>query len=246
MAKIISITSGKGGVGKSTVAVGLAAAYARRGKKALIIEMDLGLRGLDLMLGMENQIVYDLGDVLADRCKPQDAVAISEQLPALSYLAAPSRPVAQLDFEKLLHCIGLLKRQYDIIVLDMPAGLGLSMAVSQRAADLALIVATPDPVCIRDGAKVASMMEEEGFRQYRVFINRVSRTAIKKSSIHDLDDVIDGVGAPLIGVLTEDIDLQNAQSKGMFLPESERSSMVFAAVSGRLDGEYAPLIITRL
>ena len=75
---------------------------------------------------------------------------------------------------------------------------------------------------------------------------RDSRTAIKKSSIHDLDDVIDGVGAPLIGVLTEDIDLQNAQSKGRFLPESERSSMVFAAVSRRLDGEYAPLIITRL
>ena len=246
MTKIISVTSGKGGVGKSTVSAGVAAAFARRGKKTLIVELDMGLRGLDLMLGMENRIVYDLGDVLQGRCLPWDAVVQSEEIPRLWYLAAPSRTLLQFRFEDLVKCVNDLKEKFDIIILDTPAGLGISMMAVRDLSDYAVIVATPDPVCIRDGAKVAEMMEEMHFSDYGVMINRVSRAAVRKSSIHDLDDVIDGVGAPLIGVLTEDLALQNAQSRGLILPEDTRPSKVFVALSKRLEGIYVPLVIDRL
>ena len=246
MASIISITSGKGGAGKSTVAVGLGVAFARRNRRAVIVELDFGLRGLDLMLGMENRVVYDLGDVLEGRCAPGDAVAAAEWNPPVFYLAAPARQPARFSQEQLRECVAALAEQYDVVLLDTPAGLGISRMTVQQMADTAVIVTTPDPVCIRDGARVAGMMEESGFSRYRLLINRVSRTAVRKSSIQDLDDVIDGVGAQLIGVLPEDAGLQSGQTRGLFPEESARISLIFSAISRRLEGEYVPLTIHRL
>lgn len=246
MATVISITSGKGGAGKSSVATGVGAAYSRRGKRSVIIELDIGLRCVDIMLGMEDRVVYDLGDVTAGRCALEDAVLSCDRYENLSYLAAPVNISVPFDFEKLGEMIQQLRIRYDVVILDTPAGLGIGILVMEYLSDFGIIVSTPDPICIRDGARVAALVEEGGFHQYKLLINRVSKAALKKSSVTDLDAVVDGVGAPLLGVLPEDSEYQILQTKGMMPSPGHRVASVFDAVSRRIDGEYLPLIIDRL
>jgi septum site-determining protein MinD len=246
MATVISITSGKGGAGKSSVATGLGVAYARRRKRVVIVELDLGLRCVDIMLGMENQIVYDLGDVLSSRCELQDAIVQSDRYPGLFYLASPVDISVSIDFQLLAKQMEPLRRLYDVIILDTPAGLGMGILAMEYLSDFGIIVTTPDPVCIRDGAKVAALAEQGGFHQYKLVINRVSKAAIKKSSITDLDAVLDGVGAMLLGVIPEDSDYQILQTKGCMPEEEHRISMIYDAISRRIDGDYRSLILNRL
>lgn len=246
MATVISITSGKGGAGKSSVATGLGVAYSRRKKRTVIIELDIGLRCVDIMLGMEHQIVYDLGDVMTDHCALEDAIFKSDRYEKLFYLAAPVNISIPFDLKKLAQAVQQLRRRYDVIILDSPAGLGIGLLAMEYLSDFGIIVSTPDPICIRDGSKVAALVEEGGFHNYKLVINRVSKTSIRKSSITDLDAVIDGVGAPLLGVIPEDSEYQILQSKGLMPEEGHRISNVYDAISKRIEGHYLPLIIDRL
>lgn len=246
MAHVIAITSGKGGAGKSSVTVGLATAFAAIGRKVLILELDLGLRCIDIMLGLEHQIVYDLGDVVNGSCRVRDAIVASDRRGRLDYIPAPMTISASFDFERVAMCIRSLKREYDYILVDTPAGLGLSILSVKNLADLAVIVATPDPVCIRDGEKVAVMIEQMGFSNYKLIINRVSKRSMKKSTIHDLDDVIDGVGAQLIGVVPENAEFQWALGRGSWVESKNIVNQVFSAIVQRIEGTYIPLMIETL
>lgn len=246
MAHIISITSGKGGVGKSSVAVGLATAFAELNKKVLILELDIGLRCVDLMLGLENRVVFDLGDIVSGNCTVEDAIVSSDRRGQLDYIAAPVQISADFDFGKVIDCIRRLKRHYDYILVDTPAGLGLSILSVQNLADFAILVVTPDPICIRDGEKFASLLEKAGFTNYWLIINRVSKQIMKKSTISDLDEVIDGVGAQLLGVIPESNEYQWALSKGTWVDDKNLIKRVFFAISKRIEGAYIPLIVENL
>lgn len=244
MSQIISVTSGKGGAGKSSVSVGLATSFARSGNKVIVVEFDIGLRCVDIMLGVENEVVYDLGDIIAGRCAVGDAIIQAEDRGQLDYIAAPNSIDTEFDFDKVLHCIRVLRRmQYDYIIIDAPAGLGLSILSVKNLADLALIVTTPDPICMRDGAKVASLIEQAGFSNYRLIINRVSRASLKKSGVRDLDDVIDAVGAQLIGVIPENMEYQWALAQGRRLSDKQILPSIFDAIARRIQGVYVPLIL---
>lgn len=247
MAQIISITSGKGGSGKSSVSVGLASTFARMGRRVIIVELDIGLRCVDIMLGLENDVVYDLSDIIAGNCSIQDGILRSEHLEGfqgvLDYIAAPTNISSEFDFDKVIECIQILKTQYDYVIVDTPAGLGLSILSVKNLSDLAIIVTTPDPICVRDGEKVAVLMEQVGFTEYRLIINKVSRRTMRKSPIKDLDAVIDGVGAQLIGVIPEDTEFQTALAKGEWLEAKNIASLVFEAIAARIEGKYKPLII---
>ena len=246
MAHVIAITSGKGGAGKSSVTVGLGTAFAAIGRKVLILELDLGLRCIDIMLGLENEIVYDLGDVVSGNCRIRDAIVASDRRGRLDYIPAPMSVSPDFDFERVAVCIRSLKREYDYILVDTPAGLGLSILSVKNLADLAVIVATPDPICIRDGQKAATMIERMGFTNYKLIINRVSKRNMKRSTIHDLDDVIDGVGAQLIAVIPENPEFQWALGKGEWVEAKNVVNQVFHAVVQRIEGTYIPLIIETL
>ena len=243
MAKVISITSGKGGVGKSSVAIGLATAFAFRKKRVLIIELDIGLRCIDLMLGVENEVVYDLGDIVCNRCSLYDAIIHAGDI---HYIAAPPNISTQFSFKKVVDLINALKNDYDYIVIDTPAGLGISILSIRDLADMALIVTTPDAVCIRDAAKVALMAEESGFTNYRLIINRVSKAGMKKAGISDIDEIIDNAGAQLIGVIPDDMSYRIALSKGKKIDEKSIIADVFDAISRRIDSDYVPLITDKL
>ena len=201
-AKVIAITSGKGGVGKSTLTVSLGIAAASSGKRVLLIEMDVGLRGMDIMLGLNN-VVYDLGDLLEGRCNISSAIVPSPNIPELYAIVAPVL-MGQIVLQDIQLLVEGLRAYFDLIFLDMPAGLGLGIRATCAVSDLALIISTPDPVCIRDGNQVVRELAARGFTSHRLIINRVNRRFIRRRVVQNLDEVIDGVGSQLIGVIPED------------------------------------------
>ncbi len=241
--QVISLTSGKGGVGKSTLCVGLGLGFALCGQSSLLIEFDSGLRGIDLMLGIADQIVFDLGDLLEGRCTISKAVLPSPLNDNLSAIVAPLSLEAPLNLENVQLLIGGLRPHFDRIILDMPAGLGTSARVTSAAADLALIVATPDRICVRDGCRMAQELQRAGFENHRLVINRVNEQLIRKDIITDLDEVIDGVGSQLIGVLPDDPDIQLRLSRGLALGERHRITRICKAIACRISGEYIPLLL---
>lgn len=247
MAQIIAITSGKGGAGKSFTSVGIASALSYLKKKVIILELDVGLRCVDVMLGIENKIVYDLGDVINNNCNISDAIVKTNVSEYFDYIPAPSNIDTNFNFDDALQCIRVLRRMnYDYIIIDTPAGVGLSLLSVKNLADLALIVTTPDITCIRDGAKVASLLESYNFQNYKLIINKVEKQSFKNSPIDNLDDVIDGVGACLLGVIPLDLQFEKSMFNGIPLSNNDKIFNIFTAIAKRIEGEYISLVIEKI
>ena len=234
MSKIIAVTSGKGGVGKSTICVGLGQAFSRRNKRVIMIELDIGLRGMDIMLGVENEVVYDLGDLLNRNCDINDAIVSVAAYPGLDMIASPSSVADLLHVNDIAVLCNGLRQYYDIILIDTPAGVHLSIDLIPQIADLAVVVATPDYVSVRDSNRMVSLLAERRFDrcQHR-----------RMNMISDLDDVMDGVGIPLLGVLLEDLQIKAALNGGLSLEAGSAPQIVFDNISARIEGEYTPLYI---
>ena len=236
------VTSGKGGVGKSTVSFYTGLTLALRGRKVLIIELDTGLRSLDVIAGISEQTVYPLGDVTAGRVKPSEAIVSSPLCKNLQLLCAPFSPEDRIEPHRLAWLCQGLDRFYDYTFLDAPAGIGYGFKVGCTAARSALIVATPDPISARDGGVVCDLLAEAGITRRRLIINRVDAKAVARGPISDLDEVIDTVGARLLGVLPESTALHLAAVSGRALPEGEAAT-AFANIARRLEGEQVPLAV---
>jgi septum site-determining protein MinD len=243
MSKVIAVVSGKGGVGKSTISVGIGLAFAKDGKKTLIVEMDFGLRGIDIMLGISDKIVYDLGDLLEGRCTISSAIIDSPRDENLAAIAAPVEMERPVDYDEVRFIIAGLKKYFDVILLDMPAGLYPTVDMTLSAADEALVVATPDPVSIRDGGKTVQLLRRRGFDRCRLVVNRFSKKAFRKKSIRSIDEMIDGVGAQLIGVVPEDKKTALFHPALSLIEESGPLFLECADMAKRIDGIYIPLTI---
>lgn len=243
MSKIIAVTSGKGGVGKSTVAAGIGEAIAKRGKTVVIVELDTGLRGMDIMLGVENQAVYDLGDLLSGLCALEDALVPIEAFPGLTLIVASTAVPNQTDADQTAALFQALYDRFDYILLDMPAGVSVSLSLIPSLADAALMVTTPDYVSVRDSNKMVSVLAEQGFLNCKLLINKVNTKYRRMNMIRDLDEVLDGVGIPLIGVLPEDLQIKSAFSYGEPLEEGSAPEIIFDRIAARIEGEYTPLYI---
>lgn len=243
MAEIILVTSGKGGVGKSTVSLLTGAALAKRGKKVLLIEMDAGLGGLDIMFGVEDKSVFDLADVLEGRCEPIKAILECPYQRGLSLLGAPRDPSCELKKKPLTILCKGLTHYYDNILIDAPAGLSCGFTVGADICSRGLVVVTPDPVAVRDGRAMSDLLDRENLVSQRLIINRVGAKFLKQKLFSDLDEVIDLVGVQLLGVIPEDPELAVRTAKGQPIEEESRSQRIFNAIAGRLMGEDVPLIV---
>ncbi len=212
--------------------------------------MDIGLRCIDIMLGVENNVVFDFSDVLCNRCNFADAIVECEQQSNLFYIPAPENLNFYYDIDKIKQYIKKLKNVFDVVIVDMPAGLigpGIGvLSQENQLFDMILIITTPDPVCMRDSQKMVLILEESRYKNYRLIINLVEKQGLKKSKIKDLDMVIDAVGAQLIGVITYDSEYKLSLAEGKFLDQKHVFNKVFSAISKRIDGEYIPLIIDKI
>lgn len=236
--RVIVITSGKGGVGKTTTTANLGAALAIKGRRVLVIDGDIGLRNLDVIMGLENRIVFNLVDVVKGVCKPQQAIIKSKCSNNLFLL-----PASQTDDksivtpEEMRELIGKLRTEYHFILIDCPAGIEQGFKNACAAADEAIIVTTPEVTALRDADRVIGLLSAESIEP-QVLINRVDKDMVRKGDMLSPEDVIDILGIEQIGLVLKDNDIIIAANKGepvVYTPRS-KAGKAFCAIADRLTG----------
>lgn len=243
MSEILVVTSGKGGTGKTTVSLLLAQALCRRGKNVLLLELDSGLRGLDILLGVSDKVVFDLSDVLTGRCKPVKAITVCETPTGnLHLIPAPNDRYFVPDESGLSFLLKGLSGCYDYLILDTAAGLGRGFDIACSVCTGALIVTTPDPVSVRDAAKAASEMRKI---PTRLVINKFTRRSLN-GELPNIDSIIDTVGAQLISVIASDPAVVKQFASGGELPASSPVYREIDDLARRIMGERVKLNIDRL
>lgn len=241
-AKIIMVASGKGGTGKSTLSVLIGAALAARGKRVLLIELDSGLRSVDIIAGVCGKTVYDIEDILSGRCEADKAVVESPVYPRLSVVSAPYSG-GQIRPEALRVMTGKMAEVFDFILLDTAAGMGPPFLAAKSVASMGIVVITPDLVTMRDGRLVADELFASKFAEVRLVINRVNRGRGAFNPVKNLDECIDTVGAQLLGVVPASQHIALAAACGEAIEPGTLEKRVLDSIAARLLEEEAPLLI---
>lgn len=215
MGRSIVITSGKGGVGKTTATVNIGAALAQSGKNVLLMDADLGLRNLDLMLGVENRIVYDVVDVLEGRCRVRQAIVKNKSNERLALLpASQTKNKDAIKSGQMQKLINELKSNYDFILIDCPAGIEKGFSNAVEGADEAIIVCTPEIASVRDADRVAGLLAGSEVDKVRLLVNRVKNELVRKHEMMSVTDVEEIMGITAIGAVPDDPMVVRAANLG--------------------------------
>lgn len=244
MSKVISIISGKGGVGKTTVTANVGIALSMLGHKTVIIDTDVGLRNLDLALGLENSVIYDMADLVSGECRMREAVIKDERYHGLGFIPASQfKTEIGLEFEKFEMIINELKQQYDFVIIDAPAGIGESFEMAAKLSDMSVIVVNPEPFSLRDADRVASLLEEHGVKDLRLVVNRIRPEMVNKGVMLNIDALIEALGIRLAGVIYEDCAIIEHAICGEPIVLDERSvtGNEFLNIARRICGENIPI-----
>ncbi len=244
--RVIVITSGKGGVGKTTTNANIGTALARAGKKVVMIDTDLGLRNLDLLLGLENRIVYTIVDVVEERCKLKQALVKDKKNPNLCLLAAAqTRDKTAVTEEQLKNICEELKKDFDFILVDCPAGIEQGFQNAVAGASEAIVVTTPEMSAVRDADRIIGLLEaREEIKSYKLLLNRVRPNLIKSNDMMSVDDVVEILSADLIGIIPEDTGIITSTNKGEPIVNDEKSlaGQAYNNVARRIIGEDVPFL----
>ena len=245
MGKAIAICSGKGGTGKTTTAAALAVCLAQRGRSVMVIDCDIGLRNLDLILGVSDRALFDFADVIDGRVSLVDGACIHPDVEGLRLLTAPfGKRASDIDFNKFKKLVEDIRRRYDYCILDAPAGIGAGFELVVGCADEIIVVANPDVSSLRDGQRTACEAAELSGARARLLINRL-RPKLLRLGKKNVDRIIDEISLQLVGIVSEDRNVILAGDRGVPLPlyrrARRRSAAQFARIAGRIDGERIPL-----
>ena len=244
MDNVIVVASGKGGTGKSTVCICLSVALVKKGKKVLLIDCDCGMRGLDIMLDIEQDILFDASDAVCGNCRFDDAIYKSRHNDSLYLMAAPFDAENELSPFVFKQLVDAVKNRFDYVIIDSPAGIGSGFVTAAAPADRALIVTNPEPTSVRGGLKVRKKLEALGVKNLRLVINRFDRKMFKKLGYYeDLGAVIDAAQTRLIAVVPFSVDISVIMQRGAAGLEHSPALQVFDKLAERLEGKNAPLII---
>ncbi len=244
-AKAITITSGKGGVGKTTTTANLGVALARLNKKVVVIDADIGLRNLDIVMGLENRIVYDLVDVIEGRCKLRQAMIKHKQFPDLYLIpAAQTRDKTAVSPSDMVKITNQLREEFDFIVIDSPAGIERGFRNAVAPADEVLIVTNPEVSAVRDADRIIGLIEAENKGPAQLILNRVKMDMIRRGEMLSADDVTDILAIRLIGIIPEDENVIPASNSGIpvTLNENSRAGTAYRNIARRLTGEQVPFM----
>ncbi len=245
MGEAVVIASGKGGVGKTTTAAGLGAALAMAGKSVVVIDADIGLRNLDVALGLEDKVVYDLVDVTEQKCRLRQALVRHAKLENLWLLpASQTREKNDLHPDSMRELIRELRGNYDFILIDSPAGIDRGFENAAAAADRALVVTVPEVSAVRDAERIMARLEKTGIENRGILINRMRPHLAAQGVILRVEEIIEWLAAPLLGVIPEDEAVLRQTARGNLLSEAENSmaAAAFKNVARRLCGEQVELL----
>ncbi len=241
MSRIIVITSGKGGVGKTTCTANLGMALAKRGRQVAVVDADFGLRNLDLLLGLENRIVYTAVEVLSGECRLEQAIVKDKRQPRLVLLpAAQNRMKDAIAPEQMTQLVDMLTSKYDYILIDSPAGIEGGFQNAIAPAKEAVIVTTPEISAVRDADRVIGLLEANGIRRISLIVNRIRPHMVQADEMMSVEDVEEILAISLIGIIPDDEKVIMSTNRGEPLVLSETPSnagIAFDNIARRLEGE---------
>lgn len=242
-ARRVVITSGKGGVGKTTTTANLGAALAQRGRRVVLVDSDIGLRNLDLVMGVEKRIVFDLVEVVEGRCHLRQALIRDKRFDSLRILAAAqTREKTAVSEEQMDRLIGDVANSADFVIVDSPAGIEHGFRNAVAGAREAIVVTTPEVSAIRDADRVVGKLRERGL-PFQVIVNRIRPEMVKSGEMMSVDDVGEILGAEILGVIPDDEAVIDTTNRGepLVLDRTQRLTSVYAKIARRLEGETIPL-----
>jgi len=243
--QVIVITSGKGGVGKTTAVANLSTGLAKLGYSVAVIDLDIGLKKLDLILGLENRVIYDIIQVVEGECTLKQALVKDKRFPALYMLpAAQTRNKDDITVEQVKAVIEELKPDFDFIFIDCPAGIEQGFRNSIAAADQAIVVTNPEVSAVRDADRIIGMLESAQFEDIKLLVNRLRPEMVRKGDMLSIDDLIEHLCIDLLGVVPEDQNVVISTNRGepIILNDNSMAARAFSNVVQRLLGNEVDIM----
>lgn len=245
MGEAIVITSGKGGVGKTTTSANVGTSLAVLGKRVCLIDTDIGLRNLDVVMGLENRIIYDLVDVVQGRCKLKQALVKDKRFDDHLYLlpAAQTSDKTAVEPSQMKNLVEELKQDFDYIIIDCPAGIEQGFQNAIAGADKAIVVTTPETSAVRDADRIIGLLEKEDVEPPRLIVNRIRNHMMKSGEMLDIDEIVTHLSIDLIGIVADDDEVIKASNSGepIALNSSSKTAIAYRNIARRILGESIPL-----
>lgn len=241
----IVITSGKGGVGKTTTSANIGTALALSGKKVCLVDTDIGLRNLDVVMGLENRIIYDLVDVVEGSCRLQQALIKDKRFDALSLLpAAQTKDKNAVSPESVRKIILELKHDFDYVIIDCPAGIEQGFKNAVAGADEAIVVTTPENAAVRDADRIIGLLEAEKINRPKLIVNRIRPNMVKKGEMLEIDDIAQILAIDLLGIVPDDEAVIKAANTGepTVMDPQSRAAIAYRNIARRIMGDTVPLM----
>lgn len=244
MSEVIVVTSGKGGVGKTTTSANIGTGLAKLNKKVLMIDTDIGLRNLDVVMGLENRIVYNLVDVIEGNCRAKQAMIKDKRYDTLFLLpSAQTKDKNAVTPEQMKTLIADLREDFDYIILDCPAGIEQGFKNAIAGADRALIVTTPEVSAIRDADRIIGLLEANEMKKIDLIVNRLRMDMVKKGDMMSIEDVVDILAIDLIGAVPDDENIVIATNNGEpLVGNNTLPGQAYMNICKRITGEEVPML----
>ncbi|EFO81861.1 septum site-determining protein MinD [Oscillochloris trichoides DG-6] len=245
MARIITITSGKGGVGKTTTTANLGTALAMQGAKVAVIDADIGLRNLDVVMGLENRIVYDLVDVVEGRARLRQALIKDKRLPELCLLpAAQTRDKDAVSADQMIDLTNQLRGEFDYVLIDSPAGIEGGFRNAIAGADEVLIVTTPEVSAVRDADRIVGLVEAAEKGPPSLIVNRIKPRLVNRGEMLSVEDVLELLAINLMGIVPDDESIVTSTNRGeaVVYDQNSLAGKAFLNVARRVAGEDVPFM----
>ncbi|MDD7794882.1 septum site-determining protein MinD [Clostridium sp. 'White wine YQ'] len=245
MGESIVITSGKGGVGKTTTTANIGTALAALGKKVVVVDGDTGLRNLDVLMGLENRIVYTIIDIFEKRCRTKQALIKDKRFPNLCLLpTAQTKDKNDIKPNQMLTIINELKEEFDYVLIDCPAGIEQGFENAIVAADRAVVVVNPEITSVRDADRVIGKLDAKGLDDHQVIVNRLNYEMTQNGDMLDISDILEILSIKLLGVVPDDKSITVSTNRGepIVLDEKAISGQAFRNIARRITGEEVPLL----
>ena len=246
MGSAIVITSGKGGVGKTTSSANIGTALALLGKKVCMIDLDIGLRNLDVVMGLENRIIYDIVDIAQGNCKVEQALIRDKRFDHLALLpASQTKDKTALEPAAVKGIVEELCTVYDFVLIDCPAGIEHGFKIAIAGASHAIVVTTPENAAVRDADRVIGLLEKEGIREPKLVVNRIRPEMVKRGEMLDIDEIVQVLSIDLLGIVPDDEAIIKNANRGeptVMRPDT-KAAIAYRNIARRILGDSVPLMV---